>query len=298
MLPSVMVCFLEPSATHGVFAMHEQMAFLPLTTYPETAPDDSILAALGFAASLGVAIHATTFAVSIPQMTSPLGSFLLDVPGLVRAAEEKSRADCLRLQGLVQNAAGSHPKLEVTTREVVLGGALDAAASAARYYDLSIVPWSGATGAAQDLAQAVVFGSGRPTILVPPTARPEPLKHIAIAWDASRVAARALWDALALLPENGRITVLTIRDEKPLSRPDLARSLASSLEKRGYNAQALDIALGEKAIAEALQDSALEAGAQLLAMGGFGHSRIRDFILGGATMGVLHDLRLPTLISH
>jgi nucleotide-binding universal stress UspA family protein len=278
--------------------MPDHSAFLPLMTYPETAPDDSILAALGFAASLGVAIHATIFAVRIPQMISPLGSLLLDVPSLVRAAEEKSRADCLRLQGLVQNATGSQAKLEVTTQQVVLGGALDAASSAARYYDLSIVPWSAENGAAQDLAQAVVFGSGRPTLLVPPATRPAPLAHIAIAWDASRVAARALWDALALLPENGRITVLTIRDEKPLGEPNLAGSLASSLKKRGFNTQPLDIDLGDKPIAEALQDSALEAGAQLLAMGGFGHSRMRDFILDGATKGVLHDLRLPVLISH
>jgi nucleotide-binding universal stress UspA family protein len=134
--------------------------------------------------------------------------------------------------------------------------------------------------------------------LVPPSARAVALDHIAIAWDGSRVAARALWDALALLPESGRLTVLTIRDEKPLSAPDLAGSLATSLEKRGYNAKPLNIMLSERTIAEALQDSTVEAGAQLLAMGGFGHSRVRDFILGGATKGILNDLRLPVLLSH
>jgi nucleotide-binding universal stress UspA family protein len=48
----------------------------------------------------------------------------------------------------------------------------------------------------------------------------------------------------------------------------------------------------------ALQEGALAEGAQLLAMGGFGHSRLRDFVLGGATLGVLSDLRLPALLSH
>lgn len=278
--------------------MHRRTAYLPVSTYPEAAPDDSILAAVSFAASLECVLHVTTFAVSIPQMRSPLGGLLLDVPGLVRAAEEKSRADCLRLKGLVQKAAGSQPKWDVPTRGIVLGAALEAAAAEARCYELSVVPWSGGTHSAQDMAEAVVFGSGRPTILVPPAACPSPLDHIAIAWDASRVAARALWDALALLPEHGRITVLTIRDEKPLSGPDLASLLASSLAKRGYSAKPLDITLGERTIAAALQDSAVDAGAQLLAMGGFGHSRIRDFILGGATKGVLTDLRLPVLLSH
>lgn len=91
--------------------MRARMAYLPLMTYPEAAPDDSILAAVGFAASLGCDLHVTTFAVSIPQMTSALGGFLLDVPGLVRAAEEKSLADCLRLQGLLQKVVGSPPRL-------------------------------------------------------------------------------------------------------------------------------------------------------------------------------------------
>jgi len=278
--------------------MHARTAYLPLSPDPETAPDDAIMAAVGFAARLGCDVHVTTFAASIPQLGSPLGGFLLDIPGLIRAAEERSRTDCLRLHGLVREAAGARATLEVSTRTVVLGAALDAAAAEARCHDLSVVPWSRETLLAQDMAQAVVFGSGRPTILVPPSARPAPLDHVAIAWDGSRVAARALWDALALLPESGRVTVLTIRDEKPLSGPDLATSLASLLEKRGYNAAAVDVLLGQRTIAEALQDAALEAGAQMLAMGGFGHSRLRDFILGGATKGVLNDLRLPVLLSH
>lgn len=278
--------------------MQARTAYLPISTHPETVPDDSIIAAVGFAASLGCALHVTTFAVDIPQLRSPLGSLLLDIPGLVRTAEEKSRADCLRLQGLVHEAARLHPNADVTIREIVLGGALDAAAAEARYYDLCVLPWTGETLAAQEMAQAVVFGSGRPVILVPPSARPAPLEHIAVAWDASRVAARALWDALALVPENCRITVLTIRDEKPLSAPDLAASLATMLGKRGYAAKPLDIMLGDKTIAEALQDAAMEAGAQILVMGGFGHSRLRDFILGGATQGVFRDLRLPVLLTH
>ncbi len=101
-----------------------------------------------------------------------------------------------------------------------------------------------------------------------------------------------------LLAEGGRIAVLTVKDEKSLIRSDLAEALASSLEKRGLKATPRNVPLGQMTIAEALQDSALSEGAQLLAMGGFGHSRIRDFILGGATKGVLTQLRLPTLFSH
>lgn len=277
---------------------HTRIAYMPLATYPEAIADEAIRAAAAFAASLECMLHVTTFAVDIPQVSSALGNLLLDVPGLVRAAEEKSKAECHRLKDLVRGAAGSRLHVDCTIRTIVLGAALDAAANEARYYDLAVLPWSGETVAAQDMTQSVVFGSGRPAILVPSSAPAASLDHIAIAWDGSRGAARALGDALPLLAEGGRISVLTVRDEKPLSGPDLAGALASSLQKRGFNAAPVESALGKRTIAEALQDTALSSGAQLLAMGGFGHSRIRDFVLGGATKGILTQLRVPILLSH
>lgn len=274
-----------------------RIAFMPLNTYPNVMADEAIRPAVGFAASLGCSLHVTTYAVNIPRLSSPLGGLLLDVPGLARTAEEASRAECRRLGELVQAATGALVTSDVTCREVELGAVFDAAAHEARYYDLSILPWSDASVAPQDVTQSVVFGSGRPTIIVPPSTGPDPVSHLAIAWDGSRVAARALGDALALLPEGGRVTVLTVQDEKPLAGK-LAETLATVLEKRGLVAQAHSISLGKRKIGEALQEEALRAGATLLAMGGFGHSRIRDFILGGATRGVFADLRLPVLLSH
>ncbi|MNE86617.1 Universal stress protein family protein [compost metagenome] len=92
--------------------------------------------------------------------------------------------------------------------------------------------------------------------------------------------------------------MLTVQDEKPLSGSNLAGTLASSLENRGIRAKPITITLGERSVDEALQDAALTEGAQILAMGGFGHSRIRDFILGGATRGIFTQVRLPVLLSH
>ena len=92
--------------------------------------------------------------------------------------------------------------------------------------------------------------------------------------------------------------MLTVENEKPLGGRDLAGVLASWLEKRGFSASALEVTLGQGTISEALQLTALSEGSQLLAMGGFGHSRLRDFILGGATKGLLAQLTLPVLLSH
>ncbi len=275
-----------------------RVAFMPLNTYPEPAPDDAIRAAVKLAASLDSSLQIVTYAVDIPTMYSPLGNLLLDVPELVRAAELKCRNACQRLGELAQDAAGSAVRLEVSSREVVLGGVFDAAAVQARYSDFALMPWSAESISHQDLTQAVVFGSGRPAVVVPPSARAEPLKHVAVAWDGSRVAARALGDALAFLQAGDRVTVLTVQDEKPLAGHKIAEILATHLEKRGFAAQSKNLALGKQPVADVLQNGALEAGATLLSMGGFGHSRVRDFVLGGATKGILSNLRLPVLLSH
>jgi nucleotide-binding universal stress UspA family protein len=179
-----------------------------------------------------------------------------------------------------------------------MGGAMEAATAEARYFDLALLPLSPEAGSSRDMAEALVFGAGVPVVLVPPGAGSAPVDHVAIAWDGSRVAARALGDALRLLAPGGRVTVLTVRDEKALGGEQLSHRLAAALQSRGHHAAAVELTLGGKPIAAALQDAALAGGARLLAMGGFGHSRLRDFILGGATRGVLSDLRLPVLLSH
>jgi len=275
-----------------------RIAYMPLNTYPEAAPDSVILAAIHFTAALGCGLHVSTFAVDIPPVASPVGGFLINVDGMARAAEDRSKAECERLRALVESAAGTKFSLRINSRRPVLGGALDAAAVEARYFDLAVLPWAAETLLSQDMAQSLVFGAGVPVILVPPSTPSGPVDHIAIAWDESRVAARALCDALPLLSAGGHISVLTVQDEKSLRGAGLAQTLAVSLELRGYNAKAVDLTLDGRTIAEVLQDGARAQGAQLLAMGGFGHSRLRDFILGGATKGVFGDLRIPTLLAH
>ncbi len=90
-------------------------------------------------------------------------------------------------------------------------------------------------------AEAVVFGSGRPTILLPELSEVVTLDHVAIAWDGSRVAARAVADAGFLLRRVSRISVITVLDEKPLAENDAGERLAGMLRERGLNAQSVSI---------------------------------------------------------
>jgi nucleotide-binding universal stress UspA family protein len=223
---------------------------------------------------------------------------MINVEGMARAVEERSRTACQRQTAVIQAAPTAASLSAVTTREVGMGAVMASAVAEARLFDLSLVPVPAGRSGPQDMAQALVFDSGLPVILVPEGAQPAPLDHIAIAWDGSRVAARALQDALRLLQPGGRISVLTVQGEKALAATDLAATLATALQRRGHDAVAVTVALDGRPIAEALQAGAQDAGARLLAMGGFGHSRLRDFILGGATLGVLSHLRMPVLLSH
>jgi nucleotide-binding universal stress UspA family protein len=275
-----------------------RIAYMPLNTYPEAAPDTAVLAAVNFAASLGFRLHVSTFAVDIPPTAAPMGGFLINVEGMARAAEDRSKAECERLKAFIEGVARSKPETQFVNHRLALGAALGAAASEARYFDLALLPWAAETLSAQEMAQALVFGSGVPVILVPSSMMTQPVDHVAIAWDESRVAARALGDVLRFLPAGGKVSVLSVAEGKDENASGIAQTLAAALELRGFDAKAVDIPSGGQNVAAALQESARSQGAQLLAMGGFGHSRLRDFILGGATRDVILDLRMPVLLAH
>lgn len=174
----------------------------------------------------------------------------------------------------------------------------DTAAKHARYFDLSLIGWEAGNSTSRMTAEAVIFGSGRPVILLPELSHVSSIDHVAIAWDGSRVAARAVADARILLERAARISIITILDEKPLTEKDAGERLAEGLRRHDLDAEVVLIEAEDCPIAETLQRSAIGRGCKLLVMGGYGHSRMREFVLGGATRGVLSDLLLPVLLSH
>ncbi len=150
----------------------------------------------------------------------------------------------------------------------------------------------------QATAEAVIFGSGKPTLLVPEDIPTSKFGHVMIGWDGSRVAARAVADARDLLQRAQSVTIASVIDEKAFADEDTGRRLAEYLARGGITAAVARVQGGGRPIAETLQQHAQEIGAGILVMGGFAHSRLRDFVLGGATSGVLRNLQLPVLLSH
>ncbi|MCH4554485.1 MULTISPECIES: universal stress protein [Mesorhizobium] len=244
-------------------------------------------------------LHAIAVDVDIPDVSNALSSYLLDLPSKIREAEAASRRRGKILLEVVAKEA-AQDKVPLTTHVIAAPPALmgDVAAEQCRYFDLSLVGLAADNPTARMTAEAILFGAGRPTLLFPEATDVGLLDHVVIAWDGSRVAARAVADARPFLERAARITVISVTDEKPLPGKDIGERLAEGLRVRGLTVESSSIRAGDRSIGAALQEHAVKIGGKLLVMGGYGHSRVRDFVLGGATEGVLADLRLPVLLSH
>ena len=172
----------------------------------------------------------------------------------------------------------------------------------ARRFDLSVVMQTEPGGANNnDLIEAALFGSGRPVVVVPYVQK-EPLKldRVLCCWDASQAAARAINDALPLLAKASSCDLLVVdndrtkRDETQIRGVEMGKHLA----RHGLKVGVETVPAGGIDIASAILDFAADNSATLLVMGGYGHSRLREMILGGATRSILASMTLPVFMSH
>lgn len=146
----------------------------------------------------------------------------------------------------------------------------------------------------------IVIESGRPVLLIPNIGRNTlPAKRVTVAWNGRREAARAVFDAMTLLERAADVNVVWINPEKEPGAGDLpSAELCVTLARHGVKAQASQAsAIGADVGQELLRQAAV-FGSDLLVMGCYGHSRLREFILGGASRHVLAQMRLPVLMSH
>lgn len=178
-------------------------------------------------------------------------------------------------------------------------GVHEAVAEHARLHDLSITGCSsGGLLSEKIIAEYLMFESGRPVIVVPADYDgPYQKGPLAVAWDNSSAAARALGDAIALFAPD-QVELLSIEGEKPLPTDLDSARLVEVISRRSTNARHRVAQLAGRSIATALQEEANASGCGLLAMGAFGHTRLRRFVLGSATSDILKNNQMPTLLSH
>lgn len=171
----------------------------------------------------------------------------------------------------------------------------------ARYFDVAVVgqPKPEASHVEAMIGESTLFEAGRPVIMVPYVQRaPVRLEKVMVCWDGGGSAARAVGDAMPLLKRARKVEIVIIAHErgKPteIEGVDLGRHLA----RHGLNVAVERIPGGDINVGEALLSRAANSGADLMVMGGYGHSRLREFVLGGVTRSILHSMTVPVLMSH
>jgi nucleotide-binding universal stress UspA family protein len=171
----------------------------------------------------------------------------------------------------------------------------------ARRFDLSVVAQPEAEGAAVDkmIVEGALFDSGRPVIVVPYIqAAPFKLDRLMICWDGSRPAARAIADAMPLLGVAKHAEVVIVVDEPDKEDELHGIGIGQHLARHGVDVNINRIIRGEVDVAGALLSHSADSDADLIIMGGYGHSRFRELVLGGVTRSMLRSMTAPVLMSH
>ena len=253
--------------------------------------------AVGAAAALGAHI----------DVLVPYTDFLMSANWEGRSAEQIEQETAVRRQntselaeGIAAQARERGVPVSTLTDWAHAFGLIPFVSDRAKLHDLTVTGVDHSIYLSErKVAEHVLFDSGRPAVIVPNRyAEPFACQRVMIAWDHSRTAARALHDSLPFLRLAEEVKLVAVGGEKRFQTSPDPATIETALAQKGLNARFEQIHLGEASIGQALQGHALQCGADLLVMGAYGHSRLREFILGGATREVLDDPQLPVLMSH
>jgi nucleotide-binding universal stress UspA family protein len=216
------------------------------------------------------------------------------------AVNVRNRAVVRRGRELQQAAERAGVAVEVITDACYAYGVPGIVADHAKLNELTVagIDNSGLLSE-RGIAEHVLFESGRPMIVVPKAYSGSfACDRIVVAWDFSRTAARALFDAHPFLSRASEVTVVTATDDKEFNNRLSGDRLINALARRDVAAQLIEVSRGSASIGELLLSVAHDRNADLLVMGGYGQSRWREFVLGGATRHILQGANLPVLMSH
>jgi len=258
-----------------------------------------------FALSLASAFSARVAGIAFqndPITPTALMDSMPPPPDLIEALRMESERGAKAAAGRFDDAArlASVP-FETRIVTATVAGAANRFAEIARRFDLSVVAQAkpDSLGSEALIVEQALFDSGRP-VLVVPYIQTAPFKadRVMLCWDGSRPAARAAGDAMPILARAQVVEVFTIESGKLKSDEIPGADIAEHLAHHGLNVRITRTVSGDVDVANVILSHAADSGADLLVMGGYGHSRLREFILGGATRGILASMTVPTLMSH
>jgi nucleotide-binding universal stress UspA family protein len=183
---------------------------------------------------------------------------------------------------------------------ISVDGAPGRFAEIARAFDIAVVAQADPDGNSIDelIAQAALFQSGHPILIVPYVQKAAfKVDRILILWDGGATATRAIVGAVPFLHRAQQIDLVSIAGERDLREELAGADMVKHLSRHGVKAQQIRVQMVDD-VSTTILNHAAENAPDLLVMGGYGHSRFREIVLGGATRGILQSMTVPTLMSH
>ncbi|WP_265518888.1 universal stress protein [Nitratireductor luteus] len=246
-----------------------------------------------------IGLHAESLPIA---MATPMGGPAVDYSMEISAEAERRNAELKA--AFERKCAAEGVSHEWRGYENISGDSAISGIESARTADITIAQQNDPDSASNMAAdvEALVFEAGRPTLLVPYTFRGRldtPFKKPLVAWNGSKEAARATFDALSLLKEAGAVEVLTIDAEDTASQDGsvAGAAIAEALARHGVEVTLRAEHSGSLSHCDAISNRIADTGSDLLVMGAYGRSRISEFVFGGVTRAMLQTMTVPTLMS-
>jgi len=256
-----------------------------------------------YAISVAAAFEAHLLGIAISFEPIIPGTVMGGIPpeiieGQRSESNKKAHAAISRFEKAATRAGVSSDSRILSTS---ISGAADQLGRIGRRFDLIVVGQPDRKASAPDeiVDEGVLFGSGRPVIFVPFIQKGGmTLDRIMICWDGSRAASRAVADALPLLKKAKQVEIVIVSDKPGRADEMPGADLGQHLARHGLKVEIKHITSPDIDVASTILSHAADSSADMIVMGGFGHSRLREFILGGVTRGLLESMTVPLLMSH
>lgn len=266
---------------------------------PSRQDDPAADYAISLATTFGAHLTGIAFALEPAIPASAMGGIAGDViDRAVAESEQQARGAIARFEAAARKQGVAAEKQMVTA---LVADAANRFGEIARHFDLSVVlqPEPDSDAPNDLFVESALFGSGRPVVVVPYIQKGRvKLDRIVCCWDGSRTAARAIGDAAPLLAKAKEIELLIVTTGKELRSEEIGADMARHLARHKLNVTLQRITAPDIDVGDAILSYVADRSFDFLVMGGYGHSRWREFLLGGATRQILSSMTLPVLMSH
>jgi nucleotide-binding universal stress UspA family protein len=255
--------------------------------------------AISLAGAHGAHLTGVAFALEAVIPGTVMGGVPYDAIHAARMEAEKAQHATIEAFEKAAGLAGV--SFESRKLHATMVGAGDLFGKLVRRFDLSVVGQAEPNVASGEelIIEAALFQSGRPLIVVPYIQRSgHTLERVLVGWDGSRTAARAIGDAMPLLSRAKAVDVVIVATERAQRDEITGAAMGQHLARHGIKVDVKRIVADDTDVANTMLSYAADTAADFIVMGGYGHSRLREFILGGATRGILESMTVPVLMAH